>query len=140
MINIVCERTLLIGYVEEAQNLKGAHVDQAVADLNLKPVGDGIEQHTGALGLEGNLLLRMASQLDEILQKLDMLEAKQAAHAGASAEPDDTPRIRQWLQSLRQNPLKSPAGAASPTRKEPFDELVDTALATHSLSETETNH
>jgi general secretion pathway protein A len=69
LINIVCERALLVGYVEEVQLLKASHVDQSVADLNLKPVADGsYDQTTGAFGFEGNLLLRMAAQLDTIMR------------------------------------------------------------------------
>lgn len=147
LINIVCERTLLIGYVEEEQILKAPHVDQAVADLNLKPIGDG-EQHTGALGIEGNLLLRMAGQLDAIMKKLDELESAQQAMATNAPRTDteDAPKIRQWLKSLRQNPLKTPnAGASEPSSgsRERFDELVDTAVVARSpvkSAKTETNH
>ena len=133
LINIVCERTLLIGYVEERQVLKAPDVDQAVADLNLKPIGDGTEQQTGAFGLEGSLLLRMAAQLDMIAKKLDALEAKQASRE----ETQEEPRIRQWLRSLRQSPLKEPTAMV-----EPFDELVDTPVTTSVVkaTKTETNH
>ena len=108
LINIVCERTLLIGYVEEEQVLKAPHVDQAVADLNLKPIGDGIQQHTGALGIESTLLLRMAGQLDAIMKKLAEIEEEQAANRVLRAESGEGPKIRQWLKSLRQDPLKTP--------------------------------
>ena len=145
LINIVCERTLLIGYVEEEQVLKAPHVDQAVADLNLKPIGDGIEQHTGALGIEGNLLLRMAGQLDAIMKKLAELEAAQGAVQTPKPDVEDAPKIRQWLKSLRQSPLKPPAAGQSetPGGAERFDELVDTAVVAQSAvksTKTETNH
>jgi len=146
LINIVCERTLLIGYVEEEQVLKAPHVDQAVADLNLKPIGDGIEQHTGALGIESNLLLRMAGQLDAIMKKLAALEAAQAASQAVRPGSGDAPRIRQWLKSLRQNPLKAPRPGPRPDDVpggEPFDELVDTAVVAQPAGKapkTETNH
>jgi hypothetical protein len=156
LINIVCERTLLIGYVEEEQVLKAPHVDQAVADLNLKPIGDG-EQHTGALGIESNLLLKMAGQLDAIMKKLAELEAAQAANHAARPESGDAPKIRQWLKSLRQNPLKTPRPGSAPVQAvqpaqpvpsempggEPFDELVDTAVVAQpagSAVKPETNH
>ena len=146
LINIVCERTLLIGYVEEEQVLKAPHVDQAVADLNLKPIGDGIEQHTGALGIEGNLLLRMAGQLDAIVKKLTKLEAAQAASDAMRSGSGDVPKIRQWLKSLRQNPLKAPRLGSRPNDVpggEAFDELVDTAVVAQpagKIPKTETNH
>ena len=122
LVNIVCERTLLIGYVDEQQVLKAEHVDQAVADLNLKPLGDR-DQQTGALGFEGNLLLRMASQLDSIAKRLDQLEVPQKL-ATDMREPPEGPRIRQWLKSLRQNPLKKVHQTA-----EPLDELIDSPVA-----------
>lgn len=147
LINIVCERTLLIGYVEEEQVLKAPHVDQAVADLNLKPIGDG-EQHTGALGLESNLLLRMAGQLDTIMKKLTELETAQAANHAQRTDSGDAPKIRQWLKSLRHNPLKTPQPGSVPVpgempAGEPFDELVDTAVVAQPAGnavKTETNH
>ena len=124
LVNIVCERSLLIGYVEELQVLKPTHIDQAVADLNLKPVGDGREQQTGSLGLEGNLLLKMAAQLDTMMRRLDTIETLQI-QATRARTGDDQPKIRQWLKSLRSNPLKE-SGDESP---EPFDELVDSPIA-----------
>lgn len=144
LINIVCERTLLIGYVDEVQVLKASQVDQAVADLNLKPIGDGIEQHTGYMGVEGNLLLRMAGQLDTIMKKLEELEANQAQRQAPPPDSEDAPKIRQWLKSLRQSPLKEP-GPEGRTHQdgEAFDELVDTAVAARSAiksSKSETNH
>ena len=128
LVNIVCERTLLIGYVEEEQTLRASHVDQAIADLNLKPVGDGMEQQTGALGFEGSLLMRMAAQLDTIMRKLETLEYPETTSPSESGEP----RIRQWIKSLRQSPLKEPEA------REPFDELVDAPVARARKSET--NH
>lgn len=148
LINIVCERTLLIGYVEEEQILKAPHVDQAVADLNLKPIGDGIEQHTGALGIESTLLLKMSGQLDAIMKKLAELETAQAANQAMRAASGDAPKIRQWLKSLRHNPLKTPQPGSGPGPSpmpvgEPFDELVDTAVVAQPAGKTvktETNH
>ena len=144
LINIVCERTLLIGYVEEEQVLKAPQVDQAVADLNLKPIGDGIEQHTGTLGIESNLLLRMVGQLDAIMKKLAKLEAAQATSHALRPGSGDVPKIRQWLKSLRQDPLKTPQpGQSEMPGGEPFDELVDTAVVAQpagKTAKTETNH
>ncbi len=130
LVNIVCERTLLIGYVEEQQVLKAEHVDQAVADLNLKPLGDR-DQQTGALGFEGNLLLRMAGQLDSIVKRLDQLEVSQKP-ATDMQQPPEEPLIRQWLKSLRQNPLKK-----IPPTAEPLDELMDSPVA---LKSAKTEH
>jgi general secretion pathway protein A len=129
LVNIVCERALLVGYVEETQGMKSSHVDQAVADLNLKPLGEGMDQATGAIGFEGNLLMRMAAQLDEIMKRLDGLELHRD---GRGRGPNEEPRLRQWLKSLRQTPLKEPAGTES------FEDLVEAS----SLKGTkpETNH
>jgi general secretion pathway protein A len=135
LVNIVCERALLVGYVEEIQVLKASHVDQAVADLNLKPVADGsYDQATGALGFEGSLLLRMASQLDAIMKKLEYLES--AADGGPQRAAKDEPRLRQWLKSLRSNPLKEPTAAHDHS----FDELVDAPVPSLTTGKPETNH
>ena len=142
LINIVCERTLLIGYVEEEQVINATHVDQAVADLNLKPIGDGMEQHTGALGIESNLLLRMAGQLDAMMKKLSRLEEALAASPAMSSGSGDPPKIRQWLKSLRQDPLKTPQPDDVPGG-EPFDELVDGVVVAQPAGKApkpETNH
>jgi hypothetical protein len=134
LINIVCERSLLVGYVEEVQVLKASDIDQSVADLNLKPVADGsYDQATGAMGFEGSLLLRMAAQLDTIMRKLEDLESATdgLAQRGAKEEP----RLRQWLKSLRSNPLKEPESPAHA-----FDELVDAPVPSLSTGKPETNH
>ncbi len=133
LVNIVCERSLLIGYVEEIQVLRDSHVDQAVADLNLKPISDSsMDLATGAFGFEGNLLLRMSAQLDTIMRKLDSLENEPG---GSARGPNEEPRLRQWLKSLRSNPLKEP------THSHGFDELVDTPLRVRlNQAKPETNH
>jgi hypothetical protein len=131
LVNIVCERSLLIGYVEEVQVIKSSHVDQAVADLNLKPVADGsYDQATGSLGFEGSLLLRMAAQLDTIMKKLEDLEN---VAEGSQRESREEPRLRQWLKSLRSTPLKEP----SATHAHSFEELDATVPLT---GKPRTNH
>jgi type II secretory pathway predicted ATPase ExeA len=134
LINIVCERSLLVGYVEEVQVLKASDVDQSVADLNLKPIADGsYDQATGALGFEGTLLLRMAAQLDTVVKKLEDLENATAVIARRGAKEE--PRLRQWLKSLRSNPLKQPES----THAHSFDELVDAPVSSLT-GKPETNH
>ncbi len=144
LINIVCERSLLIGYVEEERVLTATHVDQAVADLNLKPIGDGIEQHAGALGIETNLLLKMAGQLDAIMKKLAKLEEALAASDAMSSGSGDPP-MRQWLKSLRQKPLNTPEPNPNDVPVgEAFDELADdgvvVAQPAGKVPKPETNH
>ncbi len=153
LVNIVCERTLLIGYVEEQQVLKAPHVDQAVADLNLKPVGDdAVEQKSGGFGLEGNLLVKMAAQLDTVIRKLESLEAggvapsaQRAAPAGVApaSEPDVNggPKIRKWLKSLKGSTVTSPSPNPADSQQE-FDDLVDSAVVARSVkvAKSETNH
>jgi len=135
LINIVCERSLLVGYVEEVQVLRASDIDQSVADLNLKPIADGsYDQATGALGFEGTLLLRMAAQLDTIMKKLQDLETATdgIAQRGAKEEP----RLRQWLKSLKSDPLKEPQS----THAHRFDELVDAPVPSLTAGKPETNH
>jgi general secretion pathway protein A len=135
LVNIVCERALLVGYVEEVQALKASHIDQSVADLNLKPVADGsFDQATGAFGFEGSLLLRMAAQLDTIMKKLEDIES--AAEGLPQRAAKEEPRLRQWLKSLRSNPLKEPVAAHAGA----FDELVETPVKSLTPGKPETNH
>jgi hypothetical protein len=73
----------------------------------------------------------MASQLDAIVKRLDQLEVPQKP-ATDIREPPEEPRIRQWLKSLRKNPLKK----VHPTT-EPLDELMDSPVA---LKSAKTEH
>jgi hypothetical protein len=115
--------------VAEKQSAQGAG---ALPDLNLKPVADGsYDQATGALGFEGTLLLRMATQLDAIMRKLDAIEG-----AAEAREAKDEPRLRQWLKSLRSNPLKEPA----PSHETSFEDLVDSPVGSITSGKPETNH
>ena len=44
-------------------------------------------------------------------------------------ESGDAPKNRQWLKSLRQDPVKTPQPGPVPSEiGEPFDELVDTTV------------
>jgi hypothetical protein len=74
----------------------------------------------------------MAAQLDAIMKKLEYLEASTEAIAPRAVK--DEPRLRQWLKSLRNNPLKEP----SHTRA--FDELAESPMASLSTRKPETNH
>ena len=142
LINTVCERTLLMGYVEEEQVLTANHVDQAVADLDLKPIGDGIEPQVGALGIETKLL-KMEGQLDATMKKLALLEEVVAASVAMNSGSGDPPKVRQWLKSLRQEPPNTPQ-PSDVRGGEAFDELVDdrvvVAQPAGKVPETETNH
>ncbi len=142
LINTVCERTLLMGYVEEEQVLTANHVDQAVADLDLKPIGDGIEPQVGALGIETKLL-KMEGQLDATMKKLALLEEVLAESVAMNSGSGDPPKLRQWLKLLRQEPPNTPQPSDVPGG-EAFDELMDdrfdVAQPAGKVPEPETKH
>ena len=139
LINIVCERALLVGYVDEVQLLDAPQIDQAVADLNLKPIGEGSDQHTGGLSFEANLLLRMAGQIDAIKKKVDDIEARieTGALTVQAATTKNVPRLQRWLKSLRESPL-TPS-----TDTEALEDLVESPFAAATpikANKRETNH
>ena len=73
----------------------------------------------------------MASQLDAIVKRLDQLEVPQKTATDIRESPEE-PRIRQWLKSLRQNPLKKTSSTP-----EPLGQLMDSPV---SLKSSKTGH
>ena len=73
LINIICERSLLVGYVDETHVLGESIVDQAISDLRLRNKTEEESQNT-TLPFESSLLVRMADQLDNMNKKLERLE------------------------------------------------------------------
>jgi hypothetical protein len=76
----------------------------------------------------------MAAQLDTIMRKLEDLES--AADGLTPRAAKEEPRLRQWLKSLRSNPLKEPV----PDHARSFDELVETPVPSITTGKPETNH
>jgi len=80
LINIICERALLVAYADESPFVDLQVTRDALADLKFEPEPektDGDGKGTGAEspweGLQDNLLLRVASRTEIIEEKLDML-------------------------------------------------------------------
>lgn len=76
LVNIICERCLLVGYVDNLAVLEGRLVEEAVADLKLTPA---VEPDTDfSVGLDapkalGNALDRVERRLEQLENKLDAL-------------------------------------------------------------------
>lgn len=108
LINIICERCLIAGYVDEAPQIEPAKVEEAVADLRLddEPSTATVKQTMG-----DGLLVRMGSRLEAMEYKLEVLIQLLARSGVIRPELADAPRTRRWLETLR--------GGSKPTPRKP---------------------
>ena len=99
LINVICERSLIIGYVDEAANIDAGRVIQAVNDLRFderqatpvaaEPTADG-------------LMVRMGTRLETMEYKLEVLIQLLARAGVIHPELADKVGTRRWLERLRE--------------------------------------
>ena len=99
MINIICERCLIVGYVEETKRIDEALVEESVADLNWEKQSS--REATPAHDVGNSLILRMGSRIETIEKKLDVLVQLLSRAGIVRPELADTVRARRWVEDLR---------------------------------------
>jgi general secretion pathway protein A len=100
LINTICERCLIVGYVEETDRIDEALVEVSVADLNWER--DKHKQPAPTHDTGNNLILRMGSRIEAIEKKLDVLVQLLARAGFVRPELADTVGERRWIEELRQ--------------------------------------
>ena len=105
LVNIICDRALLVGYVEDARTIDRDKVESAFADLHIEPdaeIGGSFQVEAPA---DNRMLMRVASRLDAIEEKLDLLLQVLARSGLARPEHAGSSRMRKWLQELQEEEL-----------------------------------
>ena len=125
LINIICERSLLVGYVDETHVLGESIVDQAISDLRLRTQAEP-DADTSSMPFESSLLVRMADQIDSMRKKLDRLESAllppdgTEEHVGASVEPLQVTELTEQLQAKPSNGRSLGNGNGKPAPTSPI--------------------
>lgn len=114
LINTICERSLLVGYVEETHILDESVVDQAISDLRLRSAGEQ-QPETGSFAFETSLLVRMADQLDSVQKKLERLENAMLPPDGSAAQPRQVTELSERLRASRNTETSSPSVVTTET-------------------------
>jgi general secretion pathway protein A len=102
LINIICERALLVAYADESPFVDLQVTREALADLKFEPEaaadgdGEAAEGESPWAGMHENLLLRVASRTEIIEEKLDMLLDMSRR---VVPTPTET-AFRRWLDGL----------------------------------------
>jgi hypothetical protein len=123
LINIICERCLLVGYVDEAHRIDQAMAEEAVNDLRMEEVPESTVPQAGHPMGDG-LLMRMGARIESIEQKLDML-VQMLSRAGLVRPADaETNHMKQYLDTLRRaHPSTGPKLTESPGSAKPTSPL-----------------
>jgi hypothetical protein len=108
LINIICERCLIVAYVEETHTIDEALVEESVADLNWDK--DKGHQSTPAYDMGNSLILRMGSRIEAIERKLDVLVQLLSRAGLVRPELADTVGARRWVEDLKRG---TPGGAGN---------------------------
>ena len=100
LINIIAERCLLVGFVEDSPVITPVMVESAVADLKM-PAETETRETEEVPSADPALLMRMAARLETIEGKLDVL-IQMLVRAGV-IRPDlaDDPQTHRWLDTLQ---------------------------------------
>jgi hypothetical protein len=120
LINIIAERSLLVGYAGDARVIELDHVEEAEVDLrhpreSLPDFGTSELDATRDLyfgprsgsGSHEALLLRLSSQLETLEDKLDILLGALVDNGLIDPATSSALRLREWLKSLRGGPALS---------------------------------
>jgi general secretion pathway protein A len=115
LINIICERCLIVAYVEETHTIDEALVEESVADLNWDK--DKGHQSTPAHDMGNSLLLRMGSRIEAIERKLDVLVQLLSRAGLVRPELADTVGARRWVEDLKRGTPGGTGNRHSEARK-----------------------
>jgi general secretion pathway protein A len=131
LINIIAERCLLVGFVEDSPVITPVMVESAVDDLKMPAEAETETKETEeAPSVDAALLMRMAARLETVEGKLDVL-IQMLVRAGV-IRPDlaDDPQTHRWLDMLQR--AKPITGGEDEDQEAEQDETVD-PLRTHKL-------
>jgi len=135
LINIIAERCLLVGFVEDSPVITPVMVDSAVDDLKMPAEAEpsGTEPVPAVAG-DPALLSRIGSKMEGIEEKLDVL-LQMLMRAGV-IRPDlaEDPRTQRWLDGLqRSKPALQETQSVERETEETGEERIDDPLRTHKL-------
>jgi len=104
LINVVAERCLLVGFVEDSPIIDPQMVEEAYSDLNIPAEPDTPEPQEAPLsGAEARLLMRMGSRMESVEEKLDLLFQMLIRAGFIRPELADQPRSQRWLDELEKS-------------------------------------
>jgi general secretion pathway protein A len=131
LINIIAERCLLVGFVEDSPVITPVMVESAVDDLKMPAEAEPNETEP-VPAVDPALLGRVAAKMEGIEEKLDVL-LQMLMRAGV-IRPDlaEDPRTQRWLDGLQRS---KPGPRETPSAEMVKDEEggVDDPLRTHKL-------
>ncbi len=127
LINIVAERCLLVGFVEDSPVVTPAMVESAVDDLKI-PTEAETRETEEVHSSDPALLMRMGARMEAVEGKIDVLIQMLVRAGVIRPELADDPRTHRWLDSLQRS--GSTPGAEAPATEQ--DEALD-PLRTHKL-------
>ena len=101
LINIICERSLLVGYVEEAKTLDRGKVEEALSDLRMDSLPDTEPPHPERRRGREDLIERIGAKLETMEEKLDLVVRALMDRGFIHPNSIESPYTRRWLEDLR---------------------------------------
>ena len=102
LINIIAERSLLVGFVEDSPVVTPAMVESAVDDLRI-PTEAETRETEEVQSADPALLMRMAARMESVEGKIDVLVQMLVRAGVIRPELADDPRTHRWLDSLKRS-------------------------------------
>lgn len=106
LINIVCERALLVAYADGEHSIGSATVEAAVADLRLQRGMSGPLSAVGNRHDAPSSRLTVRERIDRLEEKLDLLIMTMARAGFIRAELAQSQEMKRWLESLLFPPVE----------------------------------
>ena len=106
LINIISERCLLVGFVEESPVIDPKMVEEAISDLKLtgdaqpEPSPGAVTESPAPSGAEARLLMRMGARMESVEEKIDLLFQMLIRAGFIKPELAEQPRTQRWLEDL----------------------------------------
>jgi general secretion pathway protein A len=103
IINIICDRALLVAYTDEAPFVDLAMTEEAINELRVELEAEEKQEADGSPwdGLHDNILSRLSSRMDVIEGKLDML--LDLMQRRVDPQPSDARGLKRWLGTRAKN-------------------------------------
>lgn len=100
LINIICDRCLVVGYARDAQLIDLDKAAEAIEELRMEP-GQEPEGPPAGEATGDGLMVKLNSRIEAIEEKLDVVVHMLAQAGLARPELADTTRTRQHLERLQ---------------------------------------
>jgi type II secretory pathway predicted ATPase ExeA len=102
LINIICDRSLIVGFAKDLWKIEDEEVQEAVSELKIvRGEAESSPREKSESTVGGGPLKTLGSRISSLEEKMDTLVQMLARGGVVDAELVDPSRMRRWVESLK---------------------------------------